>query len=75
MKKYIINSEKLNNCKKLSSHLNDLKKETQIEIQDRMVLCRFEDSESIDIDEFFSAPPPENLDLTQGRNSLYHAGY
>lgn len=65
MKKYIINSEKQKICPKLNTRLNDLKKETQIELQDTMILCQFEDSESIDIEKFFT-PPPQNLDVIKG---------
>ncbi|MDO4274273.1 MAG: Crp/Fnr family transcriptional regulator [Eubacteriales bacterium] len=56
MKKHIINAENFDSCRKLSRHLNDLKMETKAEVKDRMVVCKFDDCETINIEEFFSVP-------------------
>lgn len=53
MEKSILNSDSYLNCKKSWGGLNNLKSSTKEQIKNKIVLCKFQDSEDIDMDEFF----------------------
>lgn len=55
MEKSTLNSDNYLNYEKSwgGGDLNDLKSSTKSQIQGKMMLCKFEDSENIDMDEFF----------------------